>query len=148
MYLMSTVLRSGQWFGLQRSYKVKIADFHIHRFSEITQVTNTAEKWFAHHRGCLIKTRRMIYTGWPNKNAPSFQAYHFAMVMDRSLIIHTCIVLSILRWTKLTPWKSNMYYGFYEPSTKPLQKHLFSYFISTRAQSDHLHVGPPQTDET
>ena len=38
-----------------------------------------------------------IHTGWPNKNAPSFQAYHFAMVMDRILIIHTCIVLSILR---------------------------------------------------
>ena len=36
--------------------------FYGNRFSAITRVPNMTEKQFTHHRVCLIKTRRMIYS--------------------------------------------------------------------------------------
>ena len=52
---------SGQRFGLQKSWKVKIAEFWRFCFSIITLNSEDLRQWFYHHCIHLFKARRMMY---------------------------------------------------------------------------------------
>ena len=58
---MFSDLTSGQRFGLQRSWKVKMAEFWRFCFSIITLNSRDLRQWFYHHCIQLFKTRRIMY---------------------------------------------------------------------------------------
>ena len=69
---------------------------------------------------------RYTIPGGP-KNAPSFEAYQFVLVRDKTLIICTRIKLSILRLAKRFSHQSAMYFRFYGTSATPLHKTFFTF---------------------
>ena len=58
---MLSSVASGQRFGLQKSWKVKMAEFWRFCFSIITSNSEGLRQCFYHHCIQLFKTRRMMY---------------------------------------------------------------------------------------